>query len=82
MKLFDSLVLSVLFYSLETVPVMEMYLEMLRNFVVTCYKRILNINRDIRISEEELIDIMNVEPIDDLWSKRRRNAYSHISRLP
>ena len=82
MKLFESLVLSVLFYSLETVPVMKTYLEMLKNFVVTCYKRILNINRDIRISEKELLDIMNMEPIEELWRKRRRNAYSHIARLP
>ena len=82
MKLFNSLVMSVLLYTIETVPMEKQFVELLRNFVVKCYKTILNIDSDIRVNEKNVTDILGITTIDEVWSGRNLNATSHISRLP
>ena len=82
MRLFDSLVVSVLMYSMDTVPVKKSLLERLQTFIEGCYKRILKINKDVKIKENELIEILGRDPIEDTWRRKRLNAYSHIARLP
>ena len=82
MGLFDSLVVSVLMYSMDTVPVKKSFLDRLQSFIEGCYKRILKINKDVKIKEKDLIEILDRELIEDTWRKRRLNAYSHMARLP
>ena len=67
---------------MDTVPVKKSLLERLQTFIEGCYKRILKINKDVKIKETELIEILGREPIEDTWRRRRLNAYSHIARLP
>ena len=80
--MFNSLVLSVLFYSLDTVPDLKMLNDMLERFVVKCYKVILGIHEDVRIEEVKLVKILNVDTLKEMWRKRRMRAISHIARLP
>lgn len=73
---------SVLFYSLTTVPVRRSYIQRLQKFVVDCYKRMLGIDRKLKISEKTLTQIMNTKSIEKIWNDRRMTSYSHIARLP
>ena len=82
MKLFDSLVCSVMFYSLETVPWKKHFEDTIRNCVVKCYKQILNIDHDIRVEESDLTDLLGVKTIHEQWKRKRLNAVSHIASLP
>ena len=82
MKLYDSLVMSVLMYSMDTVFYKKTYCDQMKFFTVGCYKKILGIHRDVEISEEHLVEILGVDTVKDRWMKRRIQAYSHISRLP
>ena len=82
MKLFDSLVMSVLLYSLETIPKKKIFEDRVRTFLVKCYKQILNIHPDIRIQENDLVQILGVENTLMIWKKKRISTVNHIARLP
>ena len=76
-KLFESLVLSVLFYCLDTLPVRRDYLQRVKNFVIKCYKIMMGINSDIKISKEDLVEMMGIDTIENKWYKKRITSYSH-----
>ena len=82
MELFDSLVLSVLFYTLTIVPMKSKYVEWLENFVIRYYKKMLKIDTDFRIQEPDLARILKTELIKNQWRKINVNSASHIARLP
>ena len=81
-RFFESLVLSVLFYSLDTVPVRKKYVRRMENFEIKCYKIMIGIDRKVQMTESDLIKILNVKSIESLWKKKRITSYSHIARLP
>ena len=81
-KLFNSLVMSVLMYSMETIPSLKTFETRLKIFIISCYKRILRIHKDVEIKEKDLSEILGIYTVDKIWRKRRINAYSHIARLP
>ena len=81
-KFFESHVLSVLFYSLDTVPVRKKYVRRMENFVIKCYKIMIGIDRKVQMTESDLTKILNVNSVETLWKKRRITSYSHIARLP
>ena len=74
--------MSVSLYTIETVPKKKTYVDLMKNFLVRCYKTILNINSDIRINEKTITNILGVSTIDEIWAGRNLNASSHISRSP
>ena len=67
---------------METVPVRKVFVDLLTSFTTRCYKLILGINKDVELSEKDLANMLQVDSIEDIWRKRRMNAYSHIARLP
>ena len=82
MTLFDTLIMSVLIYSLDTIPWKKIFEEKITTFLVKCYKQILYIHSDIRVKEKDLIPILGVDSFANIWKKRRMSVANHIARLP
>ena len=63
-KLFNSLVMSVLMYSMETIPSLKTFETRLKTFTISCYKRILRIHKDVEIKEKDLSEIIGIYTVD------------------
>ena len=69
-QLYTSLVLSVLYYSIDTCALYRKHILKLQRFVKKCYKMILNIPNGMKVDENELCDILNMDNVVNYVKKK------------
>ena len=82
LRLFDSLILSILLYNAETWTLSEQFKNQLNSFATSCYRIMLNIKRIDRVSNQQILNIMKRKNLAETVIIRQLRSLGHWLRKP
>ena len=80
LRLFDSLILSILLYGAESWTLITIIKNQLNSFATSCYRIMLNIKRTDRLRNERVLEICNRRNLADEVTKQQLRTLGHWLR--